>query len=111
MSEERCNKDCLNCKFSACIYDLNNSIEYSIINGKTVGLNERLRTLLIKRHVRQNVLALKTGITEATISAYVNGTRKPRADHIVMICKALHCSADWLLGMESVQPTESAKCD
>ena len=98
---KQCNKDCLKCTLEACIYDQMNKGSYSIINGKTSGLHDRLRAMLMKRRIRQKVLSIETGITEATISAYVNGTRKPRADHIVVMCKALRCSADWLLGMDN----------
>ncbi len=96
----KCDKDCLNCKYPVCKYDAEYGKEYHIIRHKTEGLNSRLQEMLMKRHIRQCALAKTTEISVPTISAYVNGTRKPRADHIVAICRALNCSADWLLGLE-----------
>ena len=100
MAMSKCNKDCLNCELKACIYDVEDSYVNNIVRGETVGLNDRLRMILKKKRVRQKVLAKNTGITEPTISAYCRGTRNPRADHIVVICRELNISADWLLGME-----------
>lgn len=95
-----CNKDCLNCILEVCKYDTEDGRTRHIVSGKVNGLGERLRTAMKMRRMYQRTLARVTGITEPTISAYVNDTRKPRADHIVVLCKELRISADWLLGME-----------
>lgn len=97
---KECNKDCLNCPLERCKYDLYEGNVYNTIDGKTKGLYERLALMIKLRGYSQKMLAIETGITQPTISAYVNDLRKPRADHIVVICKTLKCSADWLLGME-----------
>lgn len=58
---------------------------------------KRLKKALILRNKTQRALANEIGVTEVTISRYVNGTRYPDAEIIVRICKALNISADWLL--------------
>lgn len=98
----KCGKDCLNCPLELCKYDLDDGTTYSTIKGMTNGLADRLNMILKKRHVTQKQLSKETGISMPTISHYVNDTRKPRADHIVVMCKVLHCSADWLLGLENL---------
>jgi antitoxin component HigA of HigAB toxin-antitoxin module len=95
-----CDKDCLNCKYEKCIHDIEDEKRsYNIIHGYADGFGNRLRYALDSRGMKHNHLAKITGLTAPTISTYVNGQRTPRADHIVVICKALHISADWLLGM------------
>jgi DNA-binding Xre family transcriptional regulator len=96
-----CNKDCLNCPLEACIYDIADGTAKQHIPEQTRGLNERLSLILKQRRIRQKTLSEKTGISEPAISAYCNGVRKPRADHIVIICKTIGISADWLLGMNN----------
>ena len=95
-----CDKDCLNCKYEKCIHDIEDEKrEYNIIHGYADGFGNRLRYALDSRGMKHKHLAKITGLTAPTISTYVTGQRTPRADHIVVICKALHISADWLLGM------------
>lgn len=95
-----CDKDCLNCKYEKCIHDMEDEKrDYNIIHGYADGFGNRLRYALDSRGMKHKHLARITGLTAPTISAYVTGQRTPRADHIVVICKALHISADWLLGM------------
>lgn len=96
----KCDKDCLNCKLEHCRYDTHSGTINRVVRGKTEGFYQRLAQILEKRDYTQKRLALETGITQPTISAYINDLRKPRADHIVVICQTLHCSADWLLGIK-----------
>jgi len=62
-------------------------------------LGDRLKYSLEIRHIQQRDFAKRLGITEATMSRYINDQRLPRADTIVDICNELGVSADWLLGM------------
>ena len=48
----------------------------------------------------QKELAKETGLTEASLSRYIAGSRSPRADNIVRIAKALHVTTDYLLGTD-----------
>ena len=65
------------------------------MNDFTV-FSERLKLAM---NMKQSELAAITGLTEVTISRYVNGQRTPKAHEIVKIAKALHTSSDYLLGM------------
>lgn len=47
----------------------------------------------------QKWLAKETGVTEVSIWRYIQGERMPKADTIAKIAKALHVSADFILGM------------
>ena len=58
---------------------------------------KRIRKALEMRHMKQKELAQDIGITETTLSRYINGTRHPDSEIIVRICKSLNVSADWLL--------------
>jgi transcriptional regulator with XRE-family HTH domain len=62
-------------------------------------LGDRLKYALEIRNMKQCDFAKKIGLTEVTMSRYINGTRKPKADTIVIICRTLGISSDWLLGM------------
>ena len=95
-----CDKDCLNCKLPLCKHDLETGRTNKIIKGNIVGFGDRLQQILTKRHMRQTELADKTKISRPTICGYVNGSRSPRAEHVVVICEVLRCSADWLLGLD-----------
>ena len=48
----------------------------------------------------QKDLSKETGITEASLSRYITGSRSLRADDVVRIAKALHVTTDYLLGTD-----------
>jgi len=48
--------------------------------------------------MRQKELARATGVTEATVSRYVNEKRRPDIDFIRNVVKVLRVSSDYLLG-------------
>lgn len=52
--------------------------------------------------INQKDLADMTGITEATISRYINGTREPKGSLLRLIADKLNVSVDYLMGMEGV---------
>lgn len=64
---------------------------------KTIG--DRLKYSLELRNMTQKELADKIGVTEISMSRYVNSTREPRADKVILICRTLGISSDWLLGL------------
>ena len=64
---------------------------------QTIG--DRLKYSLVIRNMKQREFAKKIGVTEVTISRYINNERQPNADMIILICRALGISSDWLLGM------------
>ena len=59
---------------------------------------ERLKNILSNK-MTQRELAEKTGLTEVTISRYVNGQRVPKGTEIVKISQAINVSCDYLLGV------------
>lgn len=70
-------------------------------------LGRRIKHLLDANHMTQRDLAKITGITEVSLSRYINGDRTPRAVAISNIANALHVSADELLGTESEESFET----
>lgn len=73
---------------------------------QTVG--ERIAELMRKNRMSQKELAISAGISQANISYYVNGSRTPNAANLVNIAKALHTTADCLLGGEAAGDPGSA---
>lgn len=60
--------------------------------------SQRLQIALSKRTLTQAELSRRTGISEASLSRYVNGARAPRILHLVNLASTLDVSADYLLG-------------
>lgn len=97
----KCDNDCLNCKLDVCKYDLENGKRhYHIIRGECVGLGKRLKDTLDIKGMTQADLSALTGITIQAISHYVNDKTQPKTEHVVVMCRALQISADWLLGIK-----------
>lgn len=48
----------------------------------------------------QGQLATFSGLTQSAISKYLNRQRKPDADALVGLARALDCTVDWLLGLD-----------
>ena len=64
-------------------------------------VGRRIALYLEMKDMTQKELAIKTGVTEAAISRYVNSDREPRAITVAAIAKALDVSVNDLLGMEA----------
>lgn len=65
-------------------------------------LQERIKEQMAEKKISQKELAEMTGLTEASVSKYVNGKREPRIDVILKLAKAFNVSTDYLLqGCES----------
>ncbi|MBQ9942695.1 MAG: helix-turn-helix transcriptional regulator [Christensenellaceae bacterium] len=62
------------------------------------GFGQRLIHAMELRGMRQKELARTTGVTEATVSRYVNEKRCPDIDFIREVVRVLKVSADYLLG-------------
>ena len=58
---------------------------------------DKVRELMKAQDLSQKDMAEKTGITEASISRYLNGERTPRIDIIVNFAKALKVDVDYLI--------------
>lgn len=64
---------------------------------QTVG--ERLQALMELRNISQNMLALRSGVKQTTISGIINGSA-PRLDTAAALADALGVSLDWLAGRQ-----------
>lgn len=62
-----------------------------------------IKDLLDMKNISQKDLADMTGITEATISRYINGTREPKGSLLRLIADRLNVSVDYLMGAEDVR--------
>lgn len=60
---------------------------------------ERLKEIRIENGVNQNKLAKLCNVQQSCVSKWERGLTLPDAEMIVVICKALHVSADYLLGI------------
>ncbi len=67
---------------------------------------EKVRHLMDERDITQKQLSRLSGITESSISRYLNNTKRPRMDIVVNIAKALHVETEYLL--EEDEKCESA---
>ena len=76
--------------------------------------NENLRAIMKDRGISQKWLAEHSGLTEATISRYMNHVNVPSADNVKKIADALGVRADDLLGKsaagEDQESTLLIKC-
>ena len=48
-------------------------------------------------YINQKELVDKIGVTPATISCYLKGSRTPKVDVIIKISRVLECSMDYLI--------------
>lgn len=62
-------------------------------------LAQRLKTLRADMSMTQKEFSEKVGFTQATLSAYENGQKKPSLDIIMDIAKHCNVSIDWLCGL------------
>jgi len=73
-------------------------------------LGNRISKILKAKGMSQRSMAYAIGITEATMSRYVNDERTPNAEVIVKIAKLLHTTTDDLLGLKAEQTNEEWFC-
>ena len=66
----------------------------------------RLRDTLDLLDIKQSELARKTGVTEATISDYINAKQTPRLSVVEKIADVLNVSVDYLLGRSNKLQTD-----
>lgn len=66
----------------------------------------RLEALLTQQHLSQSALAEHVGVSRSTVTGWLKYRKQPDAALIAALCRALHCSADWLLGLT---PTDAGQ--
>ena len=62
--------------------------------------SSRLKTLMIKRKLKQIDFVKKLDIPSSTINYYFNGKCTPKIDSLLKICKALDTTPNYLLGFD-----------
>jgi transcriptional regulator with XRE-family HTH domain len=62
-------------------------------------LGKRISDLLKQNGLSQKELAEKIGVTNASMSRYINGERIPKGPVVASIAGVLHVEAEYLLGM------------
>lgn len=65
---------------------------------KEIGRN--IKKFIVYRGMRQQDVSEKTGITQAMLSRYINGTSMPGIDKLHVLASVLNCRLDDLLGVE-----------
>ncbi|MBQ8909232.1 MAG: helix-turn-helix transcriptional regulator [Clostridia bacterium] len=61
---------------------------------------ERLKQILKDNKMSQVALAKKIGMSQGIVNNYCTGKREPTLDVLILICKALGETSDYLLGLE-----------
>lgn len=73
---------------------------------KTIG--ERIFELMKEQDLSQKELSMMAGVTEATLSRYLNNERKPKVEILSNIATALKTTSDYLISgkIEEINFTE-----
>ncbi len=66
-------------------------------------LNQRIHSLRIKCGLTQKELSEIIGVSVVSIGGWENGTRKPSAEAVIALAKALNVTTDYLLGV-TIEP-------
>lgn len=61
---------------------------------------KRLIEMRKELNLSQKKLSTKLNVTASCINRWESGQRIPNAENIISLCKALNCSADYLLGLK-----------
>lgn len=69
---------------------------------KAIVFAQRLQAAMYLRNFTGAELAKRSGLTQATISRYINGQRQPSVDRIIRLSKALDVTSDYLLGLSDM---------
>lgn len=64
------------------------------------GFPERLEQAIVDSKLNYAEICRRTKITRSNLWAWRQGTKYPTFEQLVMICKALEVSSDWLLGID-----------
>lgn len=69
---------------------------------------QRLEQAFAASGLTQAELARRSGIDRGSISLYLSGRYRPKADKLIRLAGALSVSPEWLSGVEEAAPTETA---
>jgi len=62
-------------------------------------IGQIIREERLSKNLTQKELAEKMGITQDSISLWEGGKRVPDTQYVIMLCKILEISSDYLLGL------------
>ena len=65
-------------------------------------IGERISREMKEKHITQREMAATVGITELTMSRYINNERVPSATVIGEIAKILDVTTDYLIGIDDL---------
>ncbi len=65
-----------------------------------IEVGKKIKELRFTKHLTQEQLAQRLGVTKATISAYESGYRFPSYDVLIQIAYLFNTTTDYLLGRE-----------
>ena len=71
-----------------------------------VELGERLKTLRIENHLRQDQVARLVNVEKSSISMYETGVRQPSYITLVRLADVFNVSTDYLLGRKNNSPLD-----
>ncbi|MCR5416745.1 MAG: helix-turn-helix domain-containing protein [Pseudobutyrivibrio sp.] len=74
-------------------------------------ISERVLEILDERKISQKEFSIKTGIPQTTISDWRKKKTNPASDKILIICKVLNVSPEWLLSGIEEDGNRSKKTD
>ncbi len=69
-----------------------------------MNIGERIAELMNKKGLTQKELATMAGVTESTLSRYLNNERKPKAEILANIATALNTTSDYLINGKTDKP-------
>ena len=71
-----------------------------------VELGERLKTLRIENHLRQDQVARLINVDKSSISLYETGMRQPSYATLVRLADVFNVTTDYLLGRTNSSPVD-----
>lgn len=60
-------------------------------------IGNRIESLMVQEKLNQKELANMAGVTESTLSRYINNERQPKAEILANIATALNTTSDYLI--------------
>lgn len=66
-----------------------------------MSLGTRIASMRGYRRLNQEQLGMMVGVSKQTISGWEHDSSKPNANYIRELCRALDCSADYLLELSN----------
>lgn len=67
----------------------------------------RLKSVMAEHKISQTELAKRTGISQSSISDWLNNRYEPKQDKVYLLANALNVSPAWLLGYDEPNPHQA----